>query len=269
MTKYHLGFIGAGNMAEAIARGVIRTKRFRAEELIAADPANPRRMLFKNDLGVHCTSDNRRAARNAEILLVAVKPQQAEAVLSGIADAVPDTALVITIMAGIGTGLVESALGDRGRVVRVMPNTPMLVGAGVSAICPGKKATREDLHKVEAIFSAAGTTVHVSEEAMNAITAVSGSGPAYFFYLVEAMIAGGVRAGLDEKIAEQLASQTCLGAGQMLTQKDLSAVELRQRVTSPGGTTQAAVECLDAGKVNTLIADAVSAAAQRAEELGK
>ncbi|MGA2265634.1 MAG: pyrroline-5-carboxylate reductase [Phycisphaerae bacterium] len=266
-SKYELGIIGAGQMAEAIVRGAIRGGVLKAKGILAADPSTERRRAFEA-MGVACSADNAAAAACPRVLL-AVKPQVMPAALSEIAQAVRADATVISIAAGVTAAAIDKALAGRGRIVRVMPNTPILVGYGASAIAAGPRATEADLKWTENLFAAGGLVCRVAENLMDAVTAVSGSGPAYFFYLVEAMVAAGVAEGLDEKTARALAAATCAGAGKMLTETAESPQALRAKVTSPGGTTQRAVETLEAAKVKDALIAAIRAAAARSRELGK
>ncbi len=261
-----LGVIGAGNMAEAILRGAIQAGTLTAEDVQAADPSPERRELLTL-LGVTTSDDNAAPASQSTVLL-AVKPQVLPDVLGQIAPHVRDDAVVVSIAAGVSTAALDAGLGGKGHIVRVMPNTPMLVGAGMSALCAGPRATDDDLASARRLFDASGLSVLVTEAQMDAVTAVSGSGPAYFFYLVEAMVAAGQAEGLDREVALQLARQTCMGAGTLLCETGEDPAELRRRVTSPGGTTQRAIETLDAASAKDTLASAVRAAAQRSRELG-
>jgi pyrroline-5-carboxylate reductase len=267
MSEQELGIIGAGQMAEAVVRGAVRAGVLKAKAILAADPSTERRRAFES-LGVACAADNAAAAACPRVLL-AVKPQVMPSVLIEIAQAARADVMVISIAAGVTAAAIDKALGGRGRIIRVMPNTPILVGYGASAIAAGPRATEADLKWTENLFAAGGLVCRVAENLMDAVTAVSGSGPAYFFYLVEAMIAAGVAEGLDEKTARALAAATCTGAGQMLTQTGEQPQALRVKVSSRGGTTQQAIQKLDtAGTMDNLIA-AVRAAAARSRELGK
>ncbi len=300
MADHELAFIGAGNMAEAIARGVIAAGLIGGGRMIAADPVAARRQVF-DGLGAATTADNAAAARSAARLLLAVKPQHMNDVLAELAGAVSPDALVISIAAGVSTAKIEAGLAGQVperspagfpppdpnqsppapmpnaqcpmpafRVVRVMPNTPMLVGCGMSGLARGRHASDADLDWARRLFEAAGETVVLADEDLiNAVTAVSGSGPAYFFYLIEWMVAAGVDEGLHPEDALKLAAQTCAGAAKLLAESGEDPRELRRRVTSPGGTTQAAVDLLDARGVAEAIRDAVRAAAARSRELGK
>jgi pyrroline-5-carboxylate reductase len=268
---HELGIVGAGNMAEAIARGVLRGGLVSADQIVAADVAPQRRALFAEELNVRAVESAPDAVRGARVVLLSVKPQQMKEALAPIGEAIATDALVVSIAAGISTGFIERALGPRSRawrVVRAMPNTPMLVGQGMTAVAAGAHATPADLAKARSLFESAGAVVEVTEDQIDAVTAVSGSGPAYVFYLVEHMIAAGIELGLSPEHARQLASKTALGAATMLATSADTPQELRRKVTSPGGTTQAAITHLESNGAGQLVRDAVKAAARRSAELG-
>jgi pyrroline-5-carboxylate reductase len=267
---YRLGLIGAGNMAEAIARGVMSSGLIPAAGLIASDPVGARRGLFEGQLGVKCLDDNRHAAESAETLLLAVKPQHMREVLGGLAEAVTERQVIVSIMAGVSTATLEGLFPRiAARVVRVMPNLPMAVGAGTAAVAPGRNAKPADVEWTLSIFRSGGEAVAVEERFMDAVTAISGSGPAYFYYWTEAMIAAGVELGLTAEQAAALSKSTALGAAKMMLQSPEPPEELRRRVTSPGGTTLAAITTMNAGHVRDEIIRAVHAAARRSAELGQ
>lgn len=268
MASYELGIVGAGNMAEAILRGCIRANFMNRSAVVASESNADRRKGVANALQIACVADNHVPAACRRVIL-AVKPQVLPGVLDEIAATVRPDATVVSIAAGISTSLIDQKLKGRGRIVRVMPNTPMLVGCGMSALCPGPRATEEDLNWTQRLFAAGGQAVVVGEAMMDAVTAVSGSGPAYFFYLIEAMIVAGVAEGLDRDVAAKLAAGTCEGAAKLLRESGESAEIVRARVTSPNGTTQRAIETLDAAGVKQKLIDAVRAAAARSRELGK
>lgn len=270
-----LGFIGAGNMAEAIARGLLRQAVYGPSEIKATDPNPERQRLFTDELGIACTEECQKAAASADIVILAVKPFVMAEALQQIGSMMKPGALVISIAAGISSKFIEETLantqlpGGGVRVVRVMPNTPMLVGKGMSAIARGRFASEHDLIAAERIFSAGGTTVRVPEDLMDAVTAVSGSGPAYVFYLTETLTQAGVAAGLTEAQAGQLARQTVIGSAELLAQSKDTPAELRRKVTTPKGTTQAAIESMQAADLQGIMTKAVAAAAKRAKELGR
>ncbi len=268
---YALGFVGAGNMAEGIVAGVLDAGVYEPGAIVAADPAAARRDLFAERFGVATTDDGLQVVGSADVIVLAVKPQVFGEVATVLAVGLSGDPLVLSIMAGWSSGAVAEALGGGSiRVVRVMPNLPICVGAGVAGICAGASATSEDVATVERIFNAAGQSVVLDDEGlMDAVTAVSGSGPAYFYYFTEAIVAGGIEAGLEPGQALALAQNTCLGAARMMLETGIDPAELRRQVTSPGGTTQAAIESMTGAGVPEAIKQAVLAAAKRSKELGK
>jgi pyrroline-5-carboxylate reductase len=278
---YELGIIGAGLMAEAIARGVIRNNALAPEQIIAADVSPQRRELFQNELKIKAVEDNASAARDAKIVLLSVKPQHMAAALAGMGAVMSDQTLVISIAAGISSTFIEKHLSSadpspgqaggfsrRWRVIRTMPNTPMLVGEGMVAIAKGKFADQTDLNAARKLFEAAADVIEVDEDKMDAVTAVSGSGPAYFFALVEQMIDAATQMGLTAEQARLLASKSAVGAAKMLMTSSDSPQELRRKVTSPGGTTEAAINHLTNNHWPQITVDAIKAAERRGKELG-
>ena len=268
MAECRLGVIGAGNMAEAILRGVLNAGRLKADEIVASDPDADRRRRVEGELGVACDADNA-AAAGCPRLLLAVKPQVMAEVLDGAVEHVRPDAVVVSIAAGVTTRFLDERLRGRGRIVRVMPNTPMLVGRGMAAVAAGPRARPEDADWAKELFAASGRAVVVDEDWMDAVTAVSGSGPAYFFYLIEAMIEAGVEEGLPAETALMLATETCAGAAALLSETGERPEELRRRVTSPGGTTRQAISVMEAAGLADTVVKAVRAAAERSRELGK
>jgi len=269
--QYELGIIGAGNMAEAIVRGVVRAGLIGADRIIAADVSPARREFFENELHVKAVEQNVDVARQSRVLLLSVKPQMMATALASLGPATNPQALIISIAAGISSAFIERNLGGgvRWRVVRCMPNTPMLVGAGMAGIARGANATADDMALGRKIFESAAMVVEVEEDKIDAVTAVSGSGPAYFFYLVEQMVKAGVELGLTAEQAHLLATQTALGAAKMLTTSNDSPAELRRKVTSPGGTTHAAITHMESQGVGAAVIEAVKAAQRRGRELGQ
>ena len=267
---FELGILGAGNMAEAIVRGVLSRHIFEPHQIIAADPIEQRRKVFEQ-LGVATTDDNATAAKDARTLLLSTKPYQLMEALRPVGNVLPEQTLIISIAAGVTTGGISAALGHakKWRIVRAMPNTPMLVGLGAVGIAPGASASPADLLAARKIFESAASVVEVREDQIDAVTALSGSGPAYFYYLVEAMIRAGVEMGLGESASKELAIKTCLGAANLLVQSNDSPADLRKKVTTPGGTTHAAISYMDAHDFTEIIVGALKAAEQRGKELGK
>jgi pyrroline-5-carboxylate reductase len=269
--SYELAILGAGNMAEAIARGVTQSKLLTPDQIIAADPAAPRRALFERELHIRTADDNAAAARDARTILLSVKPQQMADVLAGLAPVLRNDVLIVSIAAGISTGFIERNLGagKAWRVVRAMPNTPMLVAEGMVAIARGAHATSDDLATARRLFESAADVIEVPEDQIDAVTALSGSGPAYFFFLVEHMTRAGVEMGLSPENAHRLATKTALGSAKMLMNSSDSPQELRRKVTSPGGTTHAAITHMESQGMPQIVVDALKAAQRRGRELGK
>ncbi len=263
--SYTLGFIGAGNMAEAIARGAADQGVIDASRMIAADPSEARRQVFAS-FGVATANDNAAVLEQSDTLMLAVKPQMLPQLGEALA-AVRDDQVVISIMAGLGSGKLEAAAGKPLRVVRVMPNTPLMIGQGMAGVALGAHAQPGDDALAMELFGACGRAIRVAESDLDAVTAVSGSGPAYLFYLAEAMQQAAAEFGLSEH-ARTLVVQTLLGSAALLDQSDEAPAELRRKVTSPGGTTEAAIRHLDDHAVRAHVAAALRAARDRSVELG-
>jgi pyrroline-5-carboxylate reductase len=268
---YELGILGAGNMAEAIVRGVLGANRLTPQQIIAADVSAERRSVFDFALGVTAVEKNIEVAEQARIILLSVKPQMMQAALAGIGQVLRPDALVISIAAGISSRFIESTIGGKTawHIVRSMPNTPMLVGEGMVAIARGRHATSEDIAAARQLFECAADVIEVKESQIDTVTAISGSGPAYFFFLVEQMVKAGTEMGLTPEQARRLAAKTALGAAKMLTNSPDSPAELRRKVTSPGGTTEAAIKTMESHGLPKIVIEAIKAAEQRSKELGK
>ena len=262
-----IAFLGAGNMGEALIRGLLAAKTVMPSRIVAADVRPERLGELAKAYGIRTTDDNAKAVAEADIVLLAVKPQQMSAVLAPLKSANADRKLFISIVAGVTTARIEGELGGKTRVVRVMPNTPALVGAGAAALAKGANATDDDLATAESILKAVGITARVEERFIDAVTALSGSGPAYVFYMTEAMIKAGVAAGLDADMAKKLAIQTVCGAAKLLVESGEEPESLRRKVTSPGGTTEAALKVMSERKLAEIFAEAIKAAEQRSREL--
>ena len=264
---YALGIIGTGHIAAVIIRRLVATGYYAPDRVIAA----PSRRATAHPPPVRVAADNREVVSGASRLMIAVTPQHFPEMASEIADLVTADHLLISLMAGVGTGAVAAAFPKiHARVVRCMPNLPFGLGSGVTGLYCGEHATQEDVESVRHLLNAGGTTVELHDEKlMDAVTAVAGSGPAYFYYFVETMIDAGVAAGLAPTDAQVLAAYACQGAGAMLLDKGASPRELREAVTSPGGTTEAALEVLTAGHVAISVKQAVLAAFRRGQELGR
>jgi pyrroline-5-carboxylate reductase len=260
-----LGLIGSGNMAEAMCKGVLKASLFSHDRIIASDNDKKRRDVFAK-LGVHTTSDNKEILEKADIIVFAVKPQDIFEVLEEIKELCRKNHLFISIAAGIETKTIENLLGTV-PVVRVMPTTPMLVGKGACALSSGKYAVNGHLDLADEIFSTAGITVQVKENRMDAVTALSGTGLASFFYFVEMLLKAAGEAGLNRDIAEKLLFQTATGAAVMVNESGKSPEKLRQMVTSPGGTTEAAIKCFEKNDLGGTLKEGFRQTVERSKQL--
>ncbi|MEB2283674.1 MAG: pyrroline-5-carboxylate reductase [Polyangiaceae bacterium UTPRO1] len=265
-----IGFIGAGNMAGALVKGLLATKRYRARELWASD-AEPRQTAkLVRAYGIGRAPDNAALVCGSAIVVLAVKPQIMSAVLAEIRPHVTRRHLIVSIAAGIATRRLEAELGGRARVVRAMPNTPALVGEGMTVVVRGAYATAADERRAAELFGGVGAVVRVRDEGlMDAVTGLSGSGPAYVYRFAEGLIAGAVAAGLSVAVARRLTYQTLRGAAAMLQETGQPPEELRAMVSSPGGTTLAGLAALDERGFAAAAAAAVTAATRRGRELGR
>lgn len=262
-----IAFIGGGNMASAIIGGLIKNG-FNANRITVADPYPPSLERLQNDFAVNTTDDNNAAIKNADLVVLAVKPQQMQQVCSHIKTAINEqNPLVLSIAAGITTDMFALWLGDVA-LVRAMPNTPALVQTGATGIFANVKVSDTQKQSAFELLSAIGMSEWVDAEAMlDAVTAVSGSGPAYFFLLIEAMQAAGVKLGLDSETAKNLSIQTALGAAKMAANSEDTPAELRRKVTSPNGTTEAAIHSFEAAGFSEMVENALKAADTRSKTL--
>jgi pyrroline-5-carboxylate reductase len=264
-----IAFLGAGNMGGALIQGVL-DKGFVSADCIWASDLLPQRIKYlKDKYHINITHDSRQAVDKANIIILAVKPQQLGLLLSEVRHLVDDAKLVISIAAGIPLSYLQTNLKENTRLIRVMPNMPALVGAGVTAICGGEYALADDLNISEELFSCVGEVVRVDEGLMDAVTGLSGSGPAYVMVVIEALADAGVKLGLARDTALKLATQTVLGSAKLLKEKGLHPAQLRDMVASPGGTTIAGLCALEQGGLRAAIIDAVEKAARRSMELGR
>lgn len=268
ITDQTIAVIGAGNMGTALIGGMVRAGQGPAH-LIASDPDGGRRSAVQAAWKVRTTGDNAQAAEESEILLLAVKPGVVPQVLDDVKEYVRPDHTIISIAAGVRTASIEEWLGMDVPVVRGMPNTPALIGAGVSALCPGTYAGAEHLDMARNILQTVGEVVLVTEKQMDAVTGLSGSGPAYVYTVIEALADGGVRMGLPRAVALRLAAQTVLGSARMVLESGEHPAVLRDRVTSPGGTTITGMQVLESCGFRGAIMNAVEAATRRSEELGR
>ena len=266
-----IGFIGGGNMAEALIKGLINAKVYSPKDIFVSDIRAERLDFLKKEYHVAPVNENARLASKVDILVLSVKPQDMTDALRSIKNTVKKDALVISIAAGIKTARIAAELGDMA-IVRVMPNTPALIGEGASALFATEKA-KPMLKKALTIFSSVGKAVVVdNEDLIDAVTAVSGSGTAYYFLLMEEMIKAAGQLGLEEDVAKDLVLQTAKGTALLAVEADKKGEglsELRRKVTSPGGTTEAALKVLAEGKFGPLIAEAIKKARDRSQELSK
>lgn len=270
MHQPHIGFIGAGNMAASLIGGLV-AKGYDPQLISASDPHAPALAALAARYGIHACPDNHAVVQQADVLVLAVKPQVMKAVLSDLAhSAQASQPLVISIAAGISIASLCQWLGGELPVVRCMPNTPALVQLGASGLYANTAVTAQQREQAASLLQAVGIALWLDNEAqIDAVTAVSGSGPAYFFLLMEAMTAAGVQLGLAEDTARALTLQTALGAAQMASTSDVDAAELRRRVTSPGGTTERAIAHFEQSGLREIVNGALQAAAVRSKELSE
>ncbi|KZN17675.1 MULTISPECIES: pyrroline-5-carboxylate reductase [Pseudomonas] len=268
MSKTRIAFIGAGNMAASLIGG-LRAKGLDAAQIRASDPGEETRARVSAEHGIEVFADNADAIQGVDVIVLAVKPQAMKAVCEAIRPSLAPNQLVVSIAAGITCASMKKWLGAQ-PIVRCMPNTPALLRQGVSGLFATSEVSAEQRQQAEELLSAVGIALWLNEEQqLDAVTAVSGSGPAYFFLLIEAMTAAGVKLGLPADIAAQLTVQTALGAAHMAVASDVDAAELRRRVTSPAGTTEAAIKSFQAGGFEALVEKALGAAAHRSAEMAE
>ena len=264
-----LGFLGAGKMATALARGILKAGSLTPDDLMASDPYDAARAAIAKEAGIRSTASNLDVLKFAQVLFLAVKPEQVAGLLAEARPHFGAQHLLISIAAGVPIARIEAALPDGARVIRVMPNTPALVGASASAFAPGKNATDDDVQLVQRLLATVGLACQVKESLLDAVTGLSGSGPAYAFVLIEALSDGGVAAGLPREIATQLAAQTLLGSAKLLLETGLHPGVLKDMVTSPGGTTIEGLHELEKAGVRGALISAVRAAAEKSRRLGQ
>ena len=264
-----MGFLGAGKMATALAKGFLQAGLVSADHLIASDPYEAARVALGQDTGAKTTALNADVLKFADVILLAVKPDQVSGVLAEARPHFTPRHLLLSIAAGVPLARMEAALPEGARVVRVMPNTPALVGASASAFALGQAARPEDAELVQKLFSSVGVAYAVKESLLDAVTGLSGSGPAYAFLIMEALSDGGVAAGLPRDIATKLAAQTLLGSAKLLLETGLHPGVLKDMVTSPGGTTIEGLHELEKGGVRAALINAVRAATDKSKKLGQ
>jgi pyrroline-5-carboxylate reductase len=263
-----VGFLGAGRMATALGRAWVAAGLTAPDRVLASDPVAAAREAFAAD-GLRAVADNCTVVSESDLIVLAVKPQHMKGLLEEIRPHLAARHLLVSLAAGITLRQLVEGVGPGRRLIRVMPNTPCLVGASASAYCPGESATAEDAALVERLLKAVGLAVRLPESQLDAVTGLSGSGPAFVYVMIEALSDGGVRMGLPRDAATALAAQTVLGAAKMVLETGQHPGPLKDSVASPGGTTIAGLHALERGGVRAALMDAVEAATRRATELGK
>jgi pyrroline-5-carboxylate reductase len=262
-----VGFVGTGNMGEALIRGLLRVCG--KEQIICSDIRPERQKALRESLGVKTTSSNIEAVEHSDVVVLAVKPQIMKPVMMEIARYLDLSKLIISIAAGVALESIQSCANQELKLIRVMPNICVSVGEGVSAIAAGKHATKDDLMIAKAIFDSAGKSLFLDESLLDAVTGLSGSGPAYIFLMIDALADAGVKVGLTKSDALLLASQTVLGSAKMLIETGDHPGRLKDSVTSPGGTTISGLHALEQGGLRATLMNAVEAATQRSKVLGE
>lgn len=263
-----LGLIGAGNMGQALLRGVLHGGLLDGERVLASARSQARLDALRARLPVETTLDNQRLVGEADLVILAVKPQDMAGLLAPLRGLFRPEQVVISIAAGISTRFLEERIGVDLPVLRAMPNTPAIVGQGASAYCRGRFASAEHALWTQSVLDSVGIAVEVAEEQLDAITALSGTGPAYFYYMMEALVAAGRELGLSTSLAKRLVKQTLLGAARLVMDSGEEPDQLRARVSSKGGTTEAAIANLERDQYSRIVVQAVQAAARRSAELG-
>lgn len=265
----HVGFLGAGNMGEALIHGLLHGHLCKPEQIICSDVRPERLKLIREKYGVRGTTHNSEVVKQSDIIILAVKPQIMKQVVEEVSKYFDFNKLIISIAAGVPLDAIESCAGKELKLVRVMPNICVSVREGVSAISAGKHAQKEDLMIAKTIFDSVGKSIFLEESLLDAVTGLSGSGPAYIFLIVDALADAGVKVGLSRDDALLLASQTVLGAAKMLIETGEHPGKLKDMVTSPGGTAIAGLHTLEQGGVRTTLINAVEVATQRSKALGE
>lgn len=264
-----LGFVGGGNMAEALVKGLLHAKVVPPEGIVVSDVKTERLAHFVELHGVRTTQDNHELVRTSDVIVLAVKPQVIDKVLALIGGDVKSGQLVISVAAGVPVSAIEARLPEGTHVVRSMPNTPATVQAGATAIAPGTHATDDDLEVARSLFAAVGRVVTLDETLLDAVTGLSGSGPAYVMLMIEALADGGVKVGLHRDTALLLAAQTVYGSAKLLLDTGEHPGRLKDMVTSPGGTAIAGLHTLESGGLRRTLIDAVEVATNRSAQLGE
>ncbi len=269
MLKEKIGFIGAGKMGEALIRGIINAGLSTPGNIMASDVVAERCALLSKEIGIKATQNNKDIASFAEVILLAVKPQIMNEALDNLKNEITGRHLVVSIAAGIPIRFIESRLQEGMRVIRVMPNTPCLIGASATAFALGKNATDADGQLVFQLFNAVGKVFRMDEKHLDAVTGLSGSGPAYVYMIIEALSDGGVKMGLPRDVAATLAAQTVLGAARMVLETGQHPAQLKDAVASPGGTTIEGISKLEDGGLRSAMINAVESATVKSKKLGE
>jgi pyrroline-5-carboxylate reductase len=264
-----VGVLGSGNMGEALLRGLLNGHVCKPDQILCSDTRPEQLKALQKAYGVNGTSDNTEVVKTSEVIILSVKPQMMKEVIEGVAHHLDLSKLIISIAAGVSLEAIEACAKKELRLIRVMPNICVSVREGISAISRGKHCTDEDGAIAKAIFDSVGRSLFIEENLLDAVTGLSGSGPAYAFLIIDALADGGVKAGLSRNDALVLASQTLLGAARMLIESGDHPGKLKDMVTSPGGTTIAGLYCLEQGGMRATLMDAVDAATQRSKTLGE
>ncbi len=268
-SELSIGFLGAGKMATALAKGFINAELVKPEQVIASDIYESARAAFAKETGARTTASSREVLQQARVLILAVKPDQIAELFTDLRGHFGDQHLLISIAAGVTLEKLADGLHEGARVIRVMPNTPALVGASATAYALGEAASKEDGQLAQKLFSTVGLAYQVKESLLDAVTGLSGSGPAYVYLMIEALSDGGVAAGLPRDIATKLAAQTLLGSARMVLETGLHPGALKDMVTSPGGTTIEGLHQLEKGGLRGTLINAVRAASEKSKKLGQ
>jgi pyrroline-5-carboxylate reductase len=269
MLKEKIGFIGGGKMGEALINGFLRAKLSSAGKIIVSDVDKKRLQILEKEAGVKTTQDNKKITSDSDIIILAVKPNMMGSVLEELNSEITPKHLIISIAAGVPLSFMESSLNEGCRVVRVMPNTPCLVGETAAGYALGKNATQADGKLVGQLLDAVGKSFLLDEKHLDAVTGLSGSGPAFIYVVIEALADGGVKMGLPRDVATTLAAQTAFGAAKMVLESDPDIGQLRDSVTSPGGTTIEGLHALEKGGLTNVLIDAVEVATKKSKSLGE
>lgn len=267
--KKTIGFIGAGRMGGAIIKGLLSSESFEDFNVIASTASKESAKQKSQEFGIEVLTDNNKIAQKSDVIMLCVKPFYLKEVLDSIKNDINENQIIISIAAGISTKSMEKTIGKKVSVIRCMPNTPSLVNEGMSAICKGAFTKDEDLKLAQDIFEQVGKCIISQENLIDAITGVSGSGPAFFYQMIESLADGGVKLGLDKETAVQLSAQTALGAAKMILDIDKTPATLRGEVVTPGGTTEQGLLVLEKRNIQEILEETVAKTAQKAKELGR